>query len=243
METAVTIKPYKKEFEYSYALGAFPTIELLKKAPKTVIGVYIHSSFTDRAHVESLCAAYGIPVWNQDKMIAKLSDKENVFVIGVFRKYECELDGAAPHLMLVNPSNMGNAGTIFRTCLAFGIHDVAIITPAVDYLNPKVIRASMGAVFSLRIACFDSFEEYQRNYCSDTNRELYSFMLTAKEQLTVETCPKPDCYTLIFGNEATGLPEEYAEFTNSIIIPQSAEVDSLNLTIAVGIGAYMFRKS
>lgn len=243
METAVTIKPYKKEFEYSYALGAFPTIELLKKAPETVIGVYIHSSFTDRAHVESLCAGHGIPVWNQDKMIARLSDKENVFVIGVFRKYDSRLDSAAPHLMLVNPSNMGNAGTIFRTCLAFGIHDVAIITPAVDYLNPKVIRASMGAVFSLRIACFDSFEEYRRNYCSDTNRELYSFMLTAKEQLTVETCPKPERYTLIFGNEATGLPEEYAEFTNSIIIPQSPEVDSLNLTIAVGIGAYMFRKS
>ena len=85
METAVTIKPYKKEFEYSYA---FPTIELLKKAPKTVIGVYIHSSFTDREHVESLCAAHGIPVWNQDKMIAKLSDKENVFVIGVFRSVQ-----------------------------------------------------------------------------------------------------------------------------------------------------------
>lgn len=242
MDNALTIKPYKKEFEYSYALGAFPTIELLMKAPETVIGVYVHSSFTDREHVESLCRERNVPVWNQDKMIARLSDKENVFVIGVFRKYEKKLNGAAPHLMLVNPSNMGNAGTIFRTCLAFGIHDIAIITPAVDYLNPKVIRASMGAVFSLRIECFDSFDAYRKKYCDmDSARELYSFMLTAEEQLTVETCPKPERYTLIFGNEATGLPEEYATFTNSIIIPQSPEVDSLNLTIAVGIGAYMFR--
>ena len=243
MENALTIKPYKKEFEYSYALGAFPTIELLTKAPETVIGVYIHSSFTDREHVESLCEKNHIPVWNQDKMIARLSDKENVFVIGVFRKFERELNPTAPHLMLVNPSNMGNAGTIFRTCLAFGIHDIAIITPTVDYLNPKVIRASMGAVFSLHIECFESFEAYRRKYCEkDAARELYSFMLTAQEQLTVETCPKPERYTLIFGNEATGLPEEYADFTNSIIIPQSSEVDSLNLTIAVGIGAYMFRR-
>lgn len=241
MEISGTIKPYKKDADYSYALGAFPTIELIKKAADKVIGVYVHSSFTDRENVEALCRERSIPVWNNDKMIARLSDKENVFVIGVFRKYEEKLDAGQPHLMLVNPSNMGNAGTILRTCLAFGIHDVAIITPAIDYFNPKVIRASMGAAFSMRLQCFESFEEYRAQYGS-AERELYSFMLTATEQLTVDTCPKPELYTLIFGNEATGLPEEYAEFTNSIIIPQSPEVDSLNLTIAVGIGTYMFRK-
>lgn len=241
MEFAV--KPYKKEFTYSYVLGAFPTIELLKKRPEQVEEVFVHSSFTDRDNVERLCKNHGIPVTQNDRAIAKLSDKENVFVIGVFRKYEDTLDAAKPHLMLVNPSNMGNAGTILRTCLAFGIHDIAIITPAIDPFHPKTVRASMGAVFSLRIQCFESFEEYRRKYVGGPDgRELYSFMLTAEEQLTVETCPKPDLYTLIFGNEATGLPEEYASFTNAIKIPQSDEVDSLNLTIAVGIGTFLFRK-
>ena len=241
MEFAV--KPYKKEFEYSYVLGAFPTIELIKKRPERVEEVYIHSSFTDRENVERLCESHGIPVRNNDRTIAKLSDKENVFVIGVFRKYTDTLDAGKPHLMLVNPSNMGNAGTIFRTCLAFGIHDIAVITPAIDPFHPKTVRASMGAIFSLRIHCFESFEEYRRQYADGSSgRELYSFMLTAEDQLTVETCPKPDLYTLIFGNEATGLPEEYADFTNAIKIPQSPEVDSLNLTIAVGIGAFLFRK-
>ena len=68
-------------------------------------------------------------------------------------------------------------------------------------------------------------------------------MLSAKKQLTAENCPKPEKYTLIFGNEATGLPEAYADYAEAIIIPQSPEVDSLNLTIAVGIGAYLFRKT
>ena len=144
--------------------------------------------------------------------------------------------------MLVNPSNMGNFGTILRTCLAFGIHDIAVITPAADHFNPKVVRASMGAVFSLRIACFSDFAEYRKRY-AQADRKLYAFMLTAKKQLTAENCPKPDKYTLIFGNEATGLPESYANEAEAIIIPQSPEVDSLNLTIAVGIGAYLFRKT
>ncbi len=235
------IKPYKKGCDYSYALGAFPTIELIKKRPQDVLGVYIHSTFTDREHVEGLCKAAGIPVWSSDKTIARLSDKENVFVIGVFRKYESNLSWDKPHLMLVNPSNMGNAGTILRTCLAFGIHDIAIISPGVDLFNPKVVRASMGALFSLNVRYFDSFEEY-RSEAIVGEREYFSFMLTGKRQLTVDNCPKPELYTLIFGNEATGLPEEYAQYGESIIIPQSPEVDSLNLTIAVGIGAYLFSK-
>ena len=236
------IKPYKKEFGYSYALGAFPTIELIKKRPELAEGVFIHSGYTDREYAEGLCRERGIPVWNNDKAISRLSDKENVYVIGVFRKEAQTLDRTRPHLMLVNPSNMGNAGTIFRTCLAFGIHDIAIITPAIDTFHPKTVRASMGAVFSQRIQFFESFEQYRAQYLAGTGREAYSFMLTAEEQLTVKNCPKPDLYTLIFGNEATGLPAEYADFTTAIKIPQSDEVDSLNLTIAVGIGAFLFRK-
>ena len=242
MEALTAVKPYKKEFDYSYALGAFPTVELIKKRPDRVTEVFIHSSFTDRDMIETLCKENGIPVRENDKTIARLSDKENVFVIGVFRKYEDTLASDQPHLMLVNPGNMGNAGTIFRTCLAFGIHDVAIITPGIDRFHPKAVRASMGALFSLRVQCFPDFETYRKQYGTE-ERKLYSFMLTGKKQLTTENCPKPDLFTLIFGNEATGLPEEYADFSESIIIPQSPEVDSLNLTIAVGIGAYLFRRN
>lgn len=241
---AFGVKPYKKEFDYSYALGAFPTVELLEKRPEEALGVYVHSTFTDRGLIEELCRKHNLPVWENDKLIARLSDKENVFVIGVFRKYEDTLAADQPHLMLVNPGNMGNAGTIFRTCLAFGIHDVAIIAPGIDRFHPKAVRASMGALFSLRVSYFSNIEEYRRRYVdSHPDRKLYSFMLTGKKQLTAENCPKPELFTLIFGNEATGLPEEYADFTESIIIPQSDEVDSLNLTIAVGIGAYLFRRN
>lgn len=233
------IKPYKRGCGYSYALGAFPTFELLKKRPETAIGVFVHSTFTERDKVEALCEEADVPVWNNDKAIARLSDKENVFVIGVFRTEEQKLDPEEPHVMLVNPSNMGNLGTILRTCLAFGVHDVAVIAPAADWYNPKVVRASMGASFSLRIASYDSFEEYV-SFASGVGREYFPFMLTAGRQLTVGECPKAEKFTLIFGNEATGLSQDYAVVGTPLKIPQSAEVDSLNLTIAVGIGLHHF---
>lgn len=240
------IKPYKKDFAYSYALGAFPTYELLRKCPEQALGVYIHSAYTEREELAALCQELRVPVLAGDKTIARVSDKENVFVVGVFRKYERRLAHGAPHLMLVNPSNMGNLGTILRTCLAMGIHDAALIRPAVDAFHPKAVRASMGALFSVRVQYFDSFADYAAEYAEDCGaaggdkRRMFPFMLTGKTQLTAEECPKPECYTLIFGNEAAGLPEEYAAYGESLLIPQSDEVDSLNLTIAVGIGTYLF---
>lgn len=233
------IKPYKGKCDYSYTLGAFPTYELINNKPEWVREVYIHSSFTDADKLKGLCSEKGIRVFVNDKLISRLSDKENVYVIGVYNKASLPLDENKPHIMLVNPGNMGNVGTIIRTAIAFGIHDLAIISPGVDIHNPKVVRGSMGALFHMNIEYFNDFEEYSNRFCKN-ERECFSFMLTADKQLTVGTCPKPELFTLIFGNEATGLPNEYSDFTNPIIIPQSPEVDSLNLTIAAGIGMYMF---
>jgi len=230
------IKPYKKDMDYSYTLGAFPTYELIKTKPDLVQQVFVHSTF-DSSELEELCRKNHIQISVNDKIIQKLSDKENIFAVGVFNKYECSLMEDCSHLMLVNPGNMGNLGTILRTAVGFGIKDIAIISPGSDIFNPKVVRSSMGALFRLRFQYFDSLDDYKKSY---TRQELFPFMLNARQQLTVETCPKPELFTLIFGNEATGLDDSFLEVGKSVIIPQTEEVDSLNLTIAVGIGLYLF---
>lgn len=259
------IKSYKKDAEYSYTLGAFPTFELLDAMPECVETVLVHSTFTDREKLEKKCAdiagskdiaakrkALGLPVLieiqENNKLIAKLSDKENVYVIGVFRKFGQKLDPARPHVVLVNPSNMGNLGTIIRTACGFGIYDMAIIEPAADAFNPKTVRASMGSLFRIRHESFDNFEEYMDRFeCTpdrqEDGRQIFTFMLNGEKPLTVSDCPKPRLYSLVFGNEATGLPNEFLSYGTSIIIPQTEFVDSLNLTIAAGIGMYMFTHS
>lgn len=231
------IKTYKKDAEYSYTLGAFPTIELLKARPQDVLEVYVHSTFTDTKTIEELAEPYHIPVIVKDKQIQKLSDKENCFVIGVFRKYRDTLANEQSHIVLDHPGNMGNMGTMIRTAIAFGIKNLAIISPGVDVFHPKTIRASMGALFRIHCQYFQSFDEYAAAY---PEHEVFCFMLNAKRQLTVDTCPKPKLFSLVFGNEATGLDDAYLHRGTSIIIPQSDEVDSLNITIAAGVGMYLF---
>lgn len=233
------IKPYKKAFDYSYTLGAFPTVELIKCCPNQVREVLVHSTFPEVEMIKELCRTANIPVHTNDKLIARLSDKENVFVVGIFDKYQQVLNNKNSQLVLVNPSNMGNVGTIIRTAVGFGIRDIALISPAVDVFNPKVVRSSMGALFRLRHQYFDSFEEYR---AANSEQEVFTFMLNGDQQLTVDNCPKPDLFSLVFGNEATGLPDEFKQVGTSILIPQTPEVDSLNLTIAAGIGMFMFTR-
>jgi len=231
------IKTYKKDADYSYTLGAFPTIELLKTRPDEVLEVYVHSTFTDVETIEKLAKPHGIPVLRHDKIINKLSDKENCFVVGILKKYHDTLQADKSHIVLVNPSNMGNMGTIIRTAVGFGIKNLAIISPGVDVFHPKTIRASMGALFRINCQYFSSFDEYETAY---PKHEIFCFMLNAKRQLTVDTCPKPELFSLVFGNEATGLDDSFLQKGTSIIIPQSEEVDSLNITIAAGVGMYLF---
>lgn len=233
------IKPYKKDCDYSYTLGAFPTFELLNTRPETVSGVLVHSSFTDSEKVREICKNNNIPVEVNDKLINKLSDKENVFCIGILNKFQDTLRKNAPHVVLVNPGNMGNMGTIMRTAVGFGIKNMAVITPGADSFNPKTLRASMGARFRMNVEEFNDFKDYMNKY---PEQDIYCFMLNSKRQLTLNECNHKSNYTLVFGNEATGLSDDFMEYGQSILIPQTPEVDSLNITIAAGIGMFVFSR-
>lgn len=52
-------------------------------------------------------------------------------------------------VLIDNISDPGNLGTIIRTCDWFGLYNILITNESVEYLNPKVLRSSMGSVFHL----------------------------------------------------------------------------------------------
>lgn len=229
------MKKYNKKDSVSYALGATLTIELLKNKLEYVRKIYFHSSLEKNdvtLKIENICKKNNIPIIQSDKAFRVLSDKENCYIIGEFEKFETKLEKNENHVVLVNPSNSGNLGTIIRSMVGFGIHNIAIIRPAVDIYDLKTIRASMGAIFNINFMYFDSFVDYEKNY----HNNFYPFMLQAKKKLKEVNFVKP--YSLIFGNEATGLPQEFLDVGESVIIAHSKNIDSLNLTIATSIAIY-----
>ena len=148
-------------------------------------------------------------------------------------------DEDSPHIVLHHPSDSGNLGTILRTALGFGLKNIAIIRPAVDSDDPRVVRASMGAAFSLNVRHFDSFDQYRAQY---PLRRLFPFMLTGAVPLDEAVQKVDGPFSLVFGNEASGLPDAFAQMGVSTLIPHSHQIDSLNLAIAAGIGMYAFTR-
>lgn len=233
------IKPYKKGFDYSYSLGVFPTIELLQNQPGIVKKVVVHSDGSTNQGIDritDLCGRHGIALETDDRLINRLSKKENCYAIGIFSKLPGYLTEGSNHILLVNPGDMGNLGTIIRTALGFGNTDIGIISPAVDAYNPKVIRGSMGSFFKVNLQYFDNFDEYRESY----HNHIYTFRLNGEMTLdTVVPCmDKP--YTLVFGNESSGLGPEFDDIGTGVRIFHSREIDSLNLAVAVGIAANHF---
>ena len=141
-------------------------------------------------------------------------------------------------MVLHHPSDCGNVGTILRTALGFGVEDVALIRPCVDVFDPRVVRASMGAMFQLHVRTYDSFAQYEAEH---PGRTLYPFMLDGSRSLPdVLAGDVPGNWTLIFGNEGSGLPAEFSRMGQPVRIPSNDRVDSLNLSIAAAIGIYGF---
>jgi len=233
-------KRYRKEGSVSYALGTTLVFELLKYKGEYAERVFIHSGMKEGDTLEKLrmlCGRLGVEMVYTDKIFHILSQKENCFVIGEFRKFPCSLSKNRSHIVLVNPSNAGNLGTVMRSALGFGLDGMAVIRPAVDVFDPKAVRASMGACFSMDVVYFDSFSEYMAQF---GERECYPFMLDAKARLC-DVRPS-GVFSLIFGNEAAGLPAEFLKVGTGVVIPHSDRIDSLNLPVAAGIAMYEMTK-
>ncbi len=234
---------YKHSSPYSYALGATLTLELLNSHPELIQRVFLRPDVKhgeDLQQIINQLENHHIEILESTKAFNVLDAKDSCLLAAEFQKPTQSLTTDVPHVVLVNPSDAGNLGTIMRSAAAFGFQNLAIILPAVDAFSPKTVRASMGAVFHLNIEIFEDIDAYLAKY--GQNRALYAFMLNPSAQ-TLETVEKPaDSYSLIFGNEASGLPKDFAEKTGAtpIFIPQSSNVDSLNLSVAASIALYRF---
>lgn len=235
-----SLENYSRELDYSYAPGFFPSMEALKKRPETVRRVLLHSKLTPSPGVDellTLCARHFVRTETADKALARVSGKENCFAAAVFDKAQGTPDLKRNHLVLHCPGDKGNLGTILRSALGFGFYDIAIIRPAADYFDPHVIRASMGALFSLRIREYDTFEDYLSAFPGHTR---YPFMLTGSMPLHQAAQRAKAPFSLIMGNEGSGLPDSFAALGQGVRIPHNGEIDSLNLAVAAAIGMYVF---
>jgi TrmH family RNA methyltransferase len=197
-----------------------------------------------RSLVERVEDAGGEAIETNRDILHKLSGKDNPqTVIGVFPEFATalsDLDRSAAPLWIVAQSlrDPGNLGTILRTGDAVGAGGLILIDDCTDPFSVEAVRASMGALFTQRIALsrWPEFVEWLRAGPA----QLVGTSLKATHDYQAPRY-EPPCFLLV-GNEAQGLPEAYeAECDLLVKIPMLGRADSLNAALATAITAYEMR--
>ena len=133
-------------------------------------------------------------------------------------------------VMLEDIQDPGNLGSILRSCAAAGVKQIFLSKHAVNAWSPRVLRAAMGAHFSVEI--------YERVDLIALARAYPGRVLVTQLRATqsVFNCDLTGKVAFVFGNEGAGVTETLAQCAHeAIAIPISAATESLNVAAAVAV--------
>jgi TrmH family RNA methyltransferase len=191
--------------------------------------------------VAAVEAAGGEAIETNADILHKLSGKDNPqVVLGVFEELPTglpDLDRNAASLWIVAQAlrDPGNLGTILRTGDAVGAGGLILVDECVDPFSVESVRASMGALFTQRIATAP-WEEFVA-WLRAGEGELIGTSLNATQDYQQPRYAKPAF--ILVGNEAQGLPKAYETECDTLVkIPMLGRADSLNAAVATAVMAY-----
>jgi TrmH family RNA methyltransferase len=122
----------------------------------------------------------------------------------------------------------GNLGTLLRTAQWFGAAGVYLSPGCADRFNPKVVQASMGALFHIPSQILDPGE-----WPSHPERPLWG---ADARGVDLRQLRFPQQGILVVGSESHGISDEVAQRLNQRCrIAGSGQGESLNAAVAAGI--------
>ncbi len=133
-------------------------------------------------------------------------------------------------VMLEDVQDPGNLGSILRSCAAASVKQIFLSKQSVNAWSPRVLRAAMGAHFSVEIyeridliALARAFPGRVLVTQRDAAQSLFNSDLRGK-------------VALVFGNEGAGVSAALMQCAHeSLVIPMSAATESLNVAAAAAV--------
>lgn len=186
-------------------------------------------------------AAGGEVIETGEDILEKITGKDNPqAVAGVFAEFDtglATLDRAAAPIWLVAQAmrDPGNLGTMLRTCDAVGAGGLILLDDCADPFSVEAVRASMGAIFTQRLARA-RWEEFLPWLRAGPGQLVAASL---REAVPYRGAPYAAPCFLMVGNESRGLPEDYEIACDlRVTIPMRGRADSLNAAIAGAVLAY-----
>ena len=140
-------------------------------------------------------------------------------------------------LLLDSVQDPGNLGTILRTAAAAGIQQIFCGPGTAAVWSPKVLRAGMGAHFVLEIT--EDVDLVQ--LIQQASVPVYATQPDAPKTIYTADLRAPSAW--LFGHEGQGVSEQLLSLaTERLAIPQSSQVESLNVAASVAICLFEQRR-
>ena len=135
-------------------------------------------------------------------------------------------------VVLESVEKPGNLGAVLRSADAAGATAVIVCDPLTDLYNPNLIRASIGACFTVpTVAC--SSEECIR-FLKAHGVQILTAQLQDSNLYYDTDMTKPTA--IVMGTESTGLTDLWREAADAHIrIPMLGRLDSLNVSVSAAI--------
>ncbi|PZD72448.1 23S rRNA (uridine(2479)-2'-O)-methyltransferase [Acaryochloris thomasi RCC1774] len=139
-------------------------------------------------------------------------------------------------LVLETIQDPGNLGTMIRTAAAAGAEGILLSADTVDPEHPKVLRASAGTWFHIKIGvCEDLRHDLQRY--QQQGMQLLGTRLDAEQSYWDCNLQQPTL--ILIGNEGAGLSASLSELADTQVkIPTAPVVESLNAGVAAALLLY-----
>ena len=177
--------------------------------------------------------------------LAVLSKPSDIYIDDV-SELEPLLSKGGLYLALDTIRDPGNLGTMLRIAEWFGIDAVFAAKDTVDVFNPKVVQATMGAIFRVKMHYVD-LPELSEKVISKGGRIFGTFLdgenMYGKELDNGKGAPS----VIVIGNESNGISDRMAELvTDRLYIPpypaDQPGSESLNAAVATAVTVAEFRR-
>lgn len=138
-------------------------------------------------------------------------------------------------LVLEHLQDPGNVGTIIRTAEGAGVTGIIMSRDTVDYYNPKVVRATMGAIFRVPVVVEDDLCKTLQ-VLHECGIQSYAAHLKG---VSFYKYSYQKASAFLIGNEGNGLSDALSSVATSLIkIPMLGQVESLNAATAATVLMY-----
>ena len=238
-------KKYRTKYNAFYLEGVKVTNEILDKNEAIDILFIAYSKSLlistngGQALLDRISSLKNVKVLEFEENIFKyMTDTVNtqgILVVMKIPKYSLENEENKNIILLDKVQDLGNIGTIIRSCNAFGVDTILCTSGTADVYSPKAVRATMGGILNVKIIYLDDIEKL--NLFKKMGYKIATTSL--KTQNSIDSIDYNNKYIFVMGNEANGVSKEIIDISDFVVkITMSEKIESLNVGVATSIILY-----